>query len=214
MLRAGLLILVGSFGLILFLMPLVDSLGGSLGTVAFVFAIILELLLLLGAWLFGPYRYGGSIQALGFRAPVSGTAALPWLVLLASLLFATIYIAIVSAIGLETLEPPSLPQELVESNLDRFAMFVLVVVLAPLAEETFFRGFLLPVLVSRWGFLWGAGLTSLLFGLTHGALGMIVPAFATGMLFAWLYYRTRSLWSCLLAHAAQNSLAFVITFLI
>ena len=214
MLRAGLLILVGSFGLILFLMPLVDSLGGNLGTAAFVFAIILELLLLLGAWLFGPYRHGGSIQALGFRAPVSGTASLPWLVLLASLIFASIYIAIVSAIGLETLEPPSLPQELVESNLDRFAMFVLVVVLAPLAEETFFRGFLLPVLVSRWGFLWGAGLTSLLFGLTHGALGMIVPAFATGMLFAWLYYRTRSLWSCLLAHAAQNSLAFVITFLI
>ena len=214
MLRAGLLIVVGGIGLILFLLPLVDSLGASLGTTALVFASILELLLLLAAWLFGPYRYGGSLQTLGFRAPLRGTASLPWLVLLASLLFATIYIAIVSAIGLETLQPPSLPEDMVETNLDRLAMFVLVVLLAPLAEETFFRGFLLPVLASRWGFLWGAGLTSLLFGLTHGTLGMIVPAFATGMLLAWLYYRTRSLWSCLLAHGAQNALAFALTFLI
>ena len=214
MLRAGLLIVVGGIGLILFLLPLVDSLGGSLGTAALIFASILELLLLLAAWLFGPYRYGGSIQALGFRAPLRGTASLPWLVLLASLLFATIYIAIVSATGLETLQPPPLPEDMVETNLDRLAMFVLVVLLAPLAEETFFRGFLLPVLASRWGFLWGAGLTSLLFGLTHGALGMIVPAFATGMLLAWLYYRTRSLWSCLLAHGAQNALAFAFTFLL
>ena len=214
MVRAGLLILVGGIGLILLLMPLVDSLGGNLSTAAFVFAIILELLLLLAAWLFGPYRYGGSIQALGFRAPLRGTASLPWRVLLASLILASIYIAIMSAIGLEALEPPSLPEEVVESNMDRIAMFVLVVLLAPLAEETFFRGFLLPVLASRWGFLWGAGLTSLLFGLTHGALGMIVPAFATGMLLAWLYYRTRSLWSCFLAHGAQNALAFALTFLL
>ena len=213
MLRAGLL-LVGGFGLILFFMLLIDSLGGNLDTATFVFAIILELLLLLAAWIFGPYRYGGSIQALGFRAPLPGTASLPWLVLLASLFLASVYIAIVSAIGVGALEPPALPTEVVETNLDRLVMFVLVVLLAPLAEETFFRGFLLPVLVSRWGFLWGAGLTSLLFGVTHGDLGMIVPAFATGMLLAWLYYRTRSLWSCLLAHGAQNSLAFVLTFLL
>ena len=146
--------------------------------------------------------------------PVAGSDRRPALVPPASRPLAPLYLAIVSARGPGALQPPSLPEEMVETNLDRLAMFVLVVLLAPLAEETFFRGFLLPVLASRWGFLWGAVLTSLLFGVTHGALGMIVPAFATGMLLAWLYYRTRSLWSCLLAHGAQNALAFAPTLLL
>ena len=74
----------------------------------------------------------------------------------------------------------------------------------------FFRGFLLPVFVGRWGFMWGAGFVSLVFGMSHGALGLLVPAFVTGMLLAWLYRRTGSLWNCCLAHGAQNALAFAV----
>ena len=93
-------------------------------------------------------------------------------------------------------------------------MFVLVVLLGPLAEETFFRGFLLPVFVSRWGFVWGASVTALVFATTHGSLGLLVPTFMTGWLLAWLYYRTRSLWSCCVMHSAQNAIAFVFTFML
>ena len=211
-LRAGLVVVVGVVGLAFLLFPIVRSLGGAMTTAAFLFAAILEGVLLIAAWRFGPRKYGTLLATLGFRAPLSGSAFLPWLILLASLAFGYLYITVIAVTGLESLEPRPLPADLVAGTLDRVAMFVLVVVLTPLAEETFFRGFLLPVFVSRWGFVWGASLTSLLFAVSHGTLGMIVPAFGTGLLLAWLYYRTRSLWSCVLTHGAQNALAFAVTF--
>ena len=210
-LRASLIVVVGSIVLAALLFPLVRSLGGAVETTGLLFALILEMGLLMVALRYGPRRYGSALRTLGFRAPLSGTAFLPWAVLLASLAIAYLYLAFVDMAGLEKLEPDPLPIDTLDSNFHRVAMFVLVALIAPLAEETFFRGFMLPVLVSRWGFILGAGMTSLLFAATHGTLGIIVPAFAAGLLLAWLYYRTRSVWSCILAHGAQNALAYTVT---
>ena len=210
-LRASLILVAGGIALAIFLFPLVRSVGGAVETAGFLFAVILEVGLLVVAFRYGPRRYGSALTTLGFGAPRSGTALLPWAVLLASLVFAYAYLAFVDAAGLERLEPSPLPLDTLDSNLRRAGMFVLVVLIAPLAEETFFRGFMLPVLASRWGFILGAGMTSLLFAVTHGTLGIILPAFMTGMLLAWLYYRTGSVWSCILAHGTQNALAYAVT---
>ncbi len=209
--KACLAALAGGIGLAVLLSPLIRFVADDRGTSAVLYALILEAVLLAAAIRFGPWKHGRSLAALGFRRLTSGTAALPYLVLLASLVISYLYVAIVSVAGLESLKPSPLPVDFVDSNIDHVLLFVLVVVLAPLAEESFFRGFLLPALASRWGFLWGAGLTSLLFAITHGDLGIIGPAFITGMLLAWLYYRTRSLWSCIMAHGLQNALAFAVT---
>ena len=75
----------------------------------------------------------------------------------------------------------------------------------------FYRGFLLPAFAQRWGFVGGATLVSALFAVSHVAPGIMLPAFVSGMLFAWLYRRTGSLWNCCLAHGAQNALAFAVT---
>ena len=210
-LRASLILLAGGIVLAILLFPLVRSATGTVETAGFLFAVILEVGLLVVALRYGPRRYGIALASLGFGAPRSGTRFLPWGVLLASLAFAYAYLAFVDAAGLERLEPSPLPIDMLNSNLHRVGMFVLVVLMAPLAEETFFRGFMLPVLVSRWGFILGAGMTSLLFAVTHGTLGIIMPAFVTGMLLAWLYYRTGSVWSCVLAHGTQNALAYAVT---
>lgn len=209
-LRASLILVAGSIALAIFLFPLVRSASGTVETAGFLFAIILEVGLLVVAFRYGPRRYGSALASLGLGAPQSGTALLPWAVVLASLALSYAYLVFVDAAGLERLEPSPLPVDTLDSNLRRAGMFVLVVLVAPLAEETFFRGFMLPVLVSRWGFILGAGMTSLLFAVTHGTLGMIMPAFMTGILLAWLYYRTGSVRSCILAHGTQNALAYAV----
>ncbi|MED5568055.1 MAG: CPBP family intramembrane glutamic endopeptidase, partial [Chloroflexota bacterium] len=39
------------------------------------------------------------------------------------------------------------------------------------------------------------------------SIGVLVPIFVTGMLLAWLYHRTGSLWPGIAAHAGLNALA-------
>lgn len=192
----------------------VHMLGGPGQTAGLLASAIMEGMLLVAIWRFGPWRYGRSWEALGLRARSSKGTPLALLVLLLSIGFAAVYTAVVSQLGQEGLTPPPLPNEMMETYLQRVATFGLIVVVAPVAEEAFFRGFLLPAFAQRWGFWVGASFVSLLFGTAHLAPGLMIPAFVSGMLLAWLYRRTGSLWSCVLAHSAQNALAFAVAILV
>ncbi len=192
----------------------VRMLGGPGQTAGLLASATLEGMLLVAIWRFGPWRYGRSWEALGLRARFNNGTPLTLLVLLLSIGFAAVYTAVVSQLGQEGLTPPPLPNEMMETYLQRVATFGLVVVVAPVAEEAFFRGFLLPVFAQQWGFWVGAGFVSLLFGTAHLAPGLMIPAFVSGMLLAWLYRRTGSLWNCVLAHSAQNALAFAVAILV
>jgi membrane protease YdiL (CAAX protease family) len=86
--------------------------------------------------------------------------------------------------------------------------------MAPLAEEIFFRGLLFPVLRSRMGLAWGVVVTGALFSLVH-AVGSPVEAlivlFVLGSGLCLLYVRTGSLLPCIGLHALNNSISFVVT---
>jgi membrane protease YdiL (CAAX protease family) len=86
----------------------------------------------------------------------------------------------------------------------------LVCVVAPIAEELFFRGFLFGAL--RKHGLWLAALVSgITFGLVHvssSPIGFIVPLAALGVILALLYERTGSLYPPIALHALNNSIAF------
>ena len=211
--HALLVVLLGILGILFLLIPALSFLGFDSRTSIFLFAFFLEAILLITALRFGPYKYKYGLATLGLRKAKIGTKTLPYLVLVASIGLSYIYISTVVATGAEWLQPRPLPTGYIDGILSHVAIFTLLVLLAPIAEEVFFRGFLLPVLTLRWGFLAGSGITSLLFAASHGDLGMIVPAFGAGMLFAWLYHRTRSLWSCIIAHGIQNLLAFAVIFI-
>jgi len=88
----------------------------------------------------------------------------------------------------------------------------LVTVVAPFAEEFFFRGYVFGAL-RNWKGMWvGAVLTGLLFGAIH--LGstpdmLYIPLLAVfGFVLCLLYVKTRSLYSCIVLHAINNSVAF------
>ena len=171
------------------------------------------LFVLFTCWALGPFRYGVSLRALGLRAPVSGREllALPAGVVIASVAFTGLYVGLMSLLGWDSLVPDSLPEEIdLDGAWAILAFGVVAVGLGPLAEEVFFRGFLYSGFKDRLGVWPSAVLSSFLFALMHFDPGVLVPFFFTGILLALLYQRTGSLWSCIVAHATQNALAFAI----
>jgi hypothetical protein len=88
---------------------------------------------------------------------------------------------------------------------------VLVTVLAPLAEEVLFRGYMFTAL-RNWRGLWPAALISgVVFGAIHVGstpVGLLVPLAVFGVGLALLYAWTRSLHPPIALHAINNSIAF------
>ena len=93
------------------------------------------------------------------------------------------------------------------------ARFLRLVIVVPLVEEIFWRGFLLRYLINErftevaiGTFSWiSFAIVTLGFGFAHSPADWIA-AFATGALYNLVAYRTRSLASCVVAHATTNLL--------
>jgi membrane protease YdiL (CAAX protease family) len=88
------------------------------------------------------------------------------------------------------------------------------VLLAPLAEETFFRGFLFAGLRQKYGWLKSMLISSALFAGFHLQLVALIPTFLLGCLLAYLYQRTDSIWPGIIIHFLINALALCVTVLV
>jgi CAAX protease family protein len=93
----------------------------------------------------------------------------------------------------------------------------MVVCVAPIAEEFFFRGFFYRALRSRWSVLGAAGIDGLLFGVIHydfsgaDALLIVPPLAVLGFIFCLVYERTGSIYPTIALHALNNAIAFGVT---
>ena len=85
---------------------------------------------------------------------------------------------------------------------------ITAMVLAPLFEETLFRGVLLPVLAQRWGGLAAVVVSALLFGIAHLSLGELPPLFVLGLGLGWLRLQSGRLGPSVLMHSLWNGLTF------
>jgi membrane protease YdiL (CAAX protease family) len=84
-------------------------------------------------------------------------------------------------------------------------LFLLVVgVIAPIAEELFFRGLLFRALEKRWDRWWALAGSSVFFGLTHFQLLQFLPLTVAGAVFGLLVVRTDRLGPAMVAHMAFN----------
>ncbi|MCB4428462.1 CPBP family intramembrane metalloprotease [Synechococcus sp. MU1643] len=102
--------------------------------------------------------------------------------------------------------------ELVLGSRDPLALALLAltaVVLAPLFEETIFRGALLPVLATRLGPLPGVLLSGLLFAMAHISVGELAPLTVLGVGLGLVRLRSGRLWPSVLMHGLWNAVTFL-----
>jgi membrane protease YdiL (CAAX protease family) len=177
-------------------------------------ATLVQDLLLIGGAVFvvGLAVKGGATAALGLRR-ARFWPAVGW----AAAVLGTYWLATAIVVGVFG-EPPE--QEITEEIKSETALIALVgyisitCLMAPLAEELFFRGLLFPVLRSRFGVVWGVLVSGALFSLVH-ALGSpaeaLIVLFVLGAGLCLLYLRTGSLLPCIGLHALNNAISFAVT---
>lgn len=100
-------------------------------------------------------------------------------------------------------------EDLIAGSTVQIILFALAIgVLAPFAEEMFFRGMVFGWL-RKWGFWLSAIISAGLFGAAHGINFVFPASFALGLLNAYAYEKSGSLWPAIVAHMAFNGTSLV-----
>ena len=173
--------------------------------------LVLESVLLIPAWYWGPHRYGGGWASLGLRR-------CPWWKVLALGVVAAMVVAVASVWwdGLRRAwslrSQPSLWPLLAPKLPSLLVTLLVVAVLCPVIEEVFFRGFLFAGLRARLG--WGGALviSAALFSVAHVVPGIYPQIFLVGLLLGLLYEFTSSVWPCIAMHGLLNAMAVIAGF--
>ena len=105
-------------------------------------------------------------------------------------------------------------QELFQTRESVLLVAATAVLVAPLVEETIFRGYLYPVLARTFGISFGVIFTGMLFGLVHsmqlsGGYGQIGLLMIVGIVLTYVRARTGTVLAPFLLHLGYNSLLFV-----
>lgn len=85
-------------------------------------------------------------------------------------------------------------------------LLILGGVIVPLKEELVYRGLIFPPLRKAYGSWSGIMFTALFFGVMHFDFIRFLPLFLGGVVLTWLYEKTKSLWSSIIAHGVWNIL--------
>ena len=146
---------------------------------------------------------------LGLRgAPLKSTAGIAAIGVLAFFLFSLVYGYVVQ---------PKEPQKVVDnlgadnSTLLLVVGALVVIAVAPVCEELFFRGFLFRVLRLRMSLWVAAAIDGLLFGIVHASstsLTALPILAALGVVFCYVYERTGTLFATIALHALNNTISY------
>jgi membrane protease YdiL (CAAX protease family) len=184
--------------------------GDLLGfPMAMALAILLETFFLGPVIYFAVLRRGAILRQIGFVKPQGRrpylVAIAAWLVGVAALI---VWSLLTEALGIDLFKIPEPPAELVDFSGIKLALPLIVIGLfGPFCEEVFFRGFALPAFASRFGMWGGILISAALFSVFHLSIGAAVPIFVFGIVLAWLYVRTGSIYPSMVAHITQNIIA-------
>ena len=158
-------------------------------------------------------KYGLSWRDLGFRPFPSNLYWTAGAVAIGAHVLIISYAAIVTAVGAGALAPQQGLESLFESRAVLPFVGVVTVLTAPVAEETFFRGFVFAGLTRRFGVVGAALVSGLLFASFHvssrDSVGLVIPLTVVGVALAGVYRYTGSLWGSITAHLIFNLVSFV-----
>lgn len=184
----------------------------------FIFTVILE-----GAFVIAPFYYALSrrapgvsaadgLRGLGFkRTPL--LPAIGWVIggLVIVLLGSDLYGIVTHALhwNLQT-NTDTLLQEAKTAPLTVMGALAGSVIVAPLCEEIFFRGYLFGGLLRRARPVAAVVISAILFAIAHTLVGSFVPLLLIGLVLAVTRWRTGSLWPGIAIHLCNNALATIL----
>ncbi|MGB9466905.1 MAG: CPBP family intramembrane glutamic endopeptidase [Candidatus Acidiferrum sp.] len=144
-----------------------------------------------------------------------GRSRSPWL-----FFFAGCGLSLVVSIVTVKMQPPeNVPiEELFRYKNTAMLFMAMAVLIAPLVEETVFRGYLYPLFAKSFGVAAGVIITGVLFGLMHGAQlgwtwGLVFVLITVGVIFTFVRARTGSVFASFLLHLGYNSMIALVTIL-
>jgi membrane protease YdiL (CAAX protease family) len=146
-----------------------------------------------------PWHFGLRSAPLLFTTQIAALGALAYF------LFSLAYQAIVA---------PKNPQRIVEdigADTNKLLLIVgavVVIVVAPICEELFFRGVLFRVLRQRLPFWPAAVADGILFGLVHWSPAILPVLAVLGIMFCFVYERTGSIFPTIALHALNNTISY------
>ncbi len=92
-------------------------------------------------------------------------------------------------------------------NMNPAALFLGVVLIGPICEEIIFRGIILEGLLNKYDSTKAIVYSALIFGGIHLIPIQVINAFFIGLVLAWIYIKTRSLWAVIVIHVLHNGIA-------
>ena len=184
------------------------------GATLMIFAVLQDVIIVGAAWLFSLARYPVGWGMLGLRRFNGAMGCLMSAALFALSYVVRIgYVVTVMAFGIK-LKPQDILGRLDLQGWNLLLTLLVVGILAPVAEEIFFRGFLYAGLRKRLGVLGALLISTLVFTSLHLSIDVFIPILVLGFCLAWLYEKTGSLWPGIILHASNNTLALVVLWLV
>lgn len=186
--------------------------------ITFIFSTLVE-----GAFLIAPFYFANrayrsvpkhaqlALQALGFRrfsvsVVFSSVLLLLFVILGADFLYS--YLIQTFHLPLQTNDQLVLMYSK-QAPLTTYATLLVAVVVAPVCEEVFFRGFVFAGLLQAMPGTWAIVLSSFIFAIAHGDPGSFAVLFIIGLALAFLRLRTKSIWPGILLHTLNNGVAAI-----
>lgn len=127
-------------------------------------------------------------------------------------------LSLVVMVGTVKLKPPEHApiQDILKYPGTALAAMAMAVLIAPLVEETLFRGYLYPLFAKSWGIVPGIVITGVLFGLMHGyqlgwAWSLVALLSCVGIIFTVARARSETVFASFLMHLGYNSTIAVIS---
>jgi membrane protease YdiL (CAAX protease family) len=141
--------------------------------------------------------------------------AVLWAIIVVIIGFGMFFIAgiILTVLGVDATQASNIPDiELIFS----FPSIIILLLIQPIGEEIFFRGFLLDKINTLYGKEIAIITTALMFGIAHLSYAKIYPAIMTGILgilFGYIVLKTKNLNTSIIAHILFNITSITFYFL-
>jgi len=189
---------------------------GSIGTLDLLVSYAIQSLVMIGLiWFFVFFKRKGNLSELGFQPvnPVKTiliSMSLFLLIIIVNFIYGILVFLLSNYAGLEIPDSKILGL-LLKGDVSIYVLIPIVVIVAPIIEESFFRGFIYTGLIKRIPKWAGMIISAAIFAVFHLEPYQILPLLFIGFVLTFVYDRTKSLIAPIIIHSLNN-IFYVIIF--